>query len=301
MTAPDPVQLTAPLDPAEYGQRTKLFSTSFWAVIAFGVLCIVAGAGVVSLGPKLFPVRAPAKPAGAAANTGSFGAVTVDQRLADIQAKLQAQQTAAVSPPVSSSSQIDALTARVERLEADRRRVAGAAAGALAAASLSEAANTSRPFGGELGVLEAALPDSPDLRALRPLAESGAPTLGALAAEYPDAAARAAVASRARARGTGIFARIAQAFAAILTVRRVDRVEGKGVDAVLARGQRDVDNGDLSGAIGELNALPPAGQDAVAAWRARAQRRAEIDRRVAAIRGAALAALNHAANDGSAP
>ena len=297
MTAPDPVQLTAPLDPAEYGQRTKLFTASFWAVIAFGVLCIVAGAGVVSLGPKLFPVHAPARPAGAAAPA----AVTVDQRLADIQAKLQAQQTAAVSPPVSSSSQIDALTARVERLEADRRRVAGAAAGALAAASLSEAANTSRPFGGELGVLEAALPESPDLRALRPLAESGAPTLGALAAEYPDAAARAAVASRAHARGTGVLAQFAQAVAAILTVRRVDQVEGKGVDAVLARGQRDVDNGDLGGALGELNALPLAGQDAMAAWRARAQRRAEIDRRVAAVRGGALAALNRAASDGVAP
>ena len=298
MTAPDPVQLTAPLDPAAYGQRTKLFSASFWAVIAFGVLCIVAGAGVVTLGPKLFPVRSAARPASAPTQAANQ---TVDQRLADIQAKLQAQQTAAVSPPTSASSQVDALTARVEKLEADRRRVAGAAAGALAAASLSEAADASRPFAGELNVLEASLPDSPDLRALRPLSETGAPTLSALASEYPDVAASAAVASRARARGTGIFARIAQAFAAILTVRRVDSVTGKGVDAVLARAQRDVDSGDLAGALGELNALPPAGQDAVAAWRARAQRRVEIDRRVAGIRAGALAALNRAAGEGSAP
>ena len=298
MTAPDPVQLTAPLDPAVYGQRTKLFSTSFWAVIAFGVLCIIAGAGVVSLGPKLFPPRSAARPASAPTQAANQ---TVDQRLADIQAKLQAQQTAAVSQPVSGSSEIEALTARVEKLEADRRRVAGAAAGALAAASLSEAANASRPFAGELSVLEASLPDSPDLRALRPLSETGAPTLSALASEYPDVAASAAVASRARARGTGILARIAQAFAAILTVRRVDSVTGKGVDAVLARAQRDVDNGDLAGALGELNALPPAGQDAVAAWRSRAQRRGEIDRRVAGIRAGALAALNRAAGEGSAP
>ena len=298
MTAPDPVQLTAPLDPAVYGQRTKLFSTSFWAVIAFGVLCIIAGAGVVSFGPKLFPPKSAARPASAPTPALSQ---TVDQRLADIQAKLQAQQTAAVSPPVSGSSEIEALTARVEKLEADRRRVAGAAAGALAAASLSEAADASRPFAGELSVLEASLPDSPDLRALRPLSETGAPTLSALASEYPDVAASAAVASRARARGTGILARIAQAFAAILTVRRVDSVTGKGVDAVLARAQRDVDNGDLSGALGELNALPPAGQDAVAGWRARAQRRVEIDRRVAGIRAGALAALNRAAGEGSAP
>ncbi len=296
MTAPDPVQLTAPLDPAAYGKRPKLFSASFWAVIAFGVLCIIAGSAVVSFGPKLFPPKAAPAPVAAAPLPSS-----VDQRLADIQAKLQAQQTAAVSPPVSGSSELEALKARVDRLEADRRRVAGAAAGALAAASLSEAANASRPFSGELSVLEASLPDSPDLRALRPLAETGAPTPTALAAEYPDAAASAAVASRARARGTGILARVAQAFAAILTVRRVDSLEGKGVDPVLARAQRDVDNGDLAGALNELRALPPAGQDAVAAWRMRAQRRVEIDRRVAGIRAGALMALNRAASDGDAP
>ncbi len=143
------------------------------------------------------------------------------------------------------------------------------------------------------------MPESADLRALRPLAETGAPTVAALAAEYPDAAARAAVASRAHAQGEGVIARIAQAFAAIVTIRRVDQVEGPGVDAVLARAERRVDAGDLSGAIGELSGLPPAGQDAMAAWRVRAQRRAEIDRRVAAVRAAALADLGRMSREGT--
>ena len=147
------------------------------------------------------------------------------------------------------------------------------------------------PFAGELAALQAALPDSLDVAALRPLAETGAPTTSALAAEFPEVAARAAIASRARARGEGLFAQIAQALAAIVTVRRVDKTEGTGSDAVLARAQKRLDEGDLAGASAELAGLPAAGRDATATWRQRAARRIEIDRRIQAIRAAALAEL----------
>ena len=296
MTAPDPVQLAAPVDPAAYGQRPKLFGVVFWLAIGFVVMLMAAGYGVAQFGPRLMPLKpaqAPAKPAPKPAGP------TLDERLADIQAKLAAPPPAVAAEPAS--AQLSALADRVARLESDRRRVVGAAAAALAAASLSEAASGSRPFPGELESLEASLPSSPDLRALRPLAETGAPTVTALAAEYPDVAARAAVASRARAQGTGILARIAQAFAAIFTVRRVDKLEGTGVDAILARAGRDIDDGDISGALRELAALPPAGQSATADWRARAARRVQIDERVAGIRAAALAQLIGAAAESPAP
>lgn len=298
MTAPDPVQLAAPVDPAAYGQRPKLFGWVFWLAIGFAVMLMAAGYGVAQFGPKLVPLKSAQAPAKSAPMPAG---PTLDQRLADIQAKLavQAPPAAAVAEPAS--AELSALADRVARLESDRRRVVGAAAAALAAASLSEAASGSRPFPGELASLEASLPSSPDLRALRPLAETGAPTVTALAAEYPDVAARAAVASRARAQGTGILARIAQAFAAIFTVRRVDKLEGTGVDAILARAGRDIDDGDLSDALRELAALPPAGQSATADWRARASRRVQIDERVAGIRAGALAQLIGAAAESPSP
>lgn len=43
---PDP-----PKDPAEYRPR-PLLGPMFWAIVAFGVLCILAGAGVALLGPR---------------------------------------------------------------------------------------------------------------------------------------------------------------------------------------------------------------------------------------------------------
>jgi uroporphyrinogen-III synthase len=293
MTAPDPVQLSAPVDPSAYGRPPRLFTPLFWIVFGFGVLCIVAAVLVVRFGPKLFPAHPPA-PAPAPAAAPALSA-SIDTRLADIQARLDRPPAAAA--PAAPSADLASLTQRVERLEADRRRISQAAAAAVAAASLSEAAAGSRPFAGELAVAGAALPASADLRALSTLADTGAPTLAALTSEFPDVADRAAVASRARAQGTGILARIAQAFAAILTIRRVDRLEGKSPDAVLARAQKDLDNGDLKGAVGELAALPPDAREAVASWRAGALRRVEIDRRIGAIRAAALAELTRAASE----
>jgi hypothetical protein len=296
MTARHPAQASPTTDPA-LEPPPRLFSPVFWIAIVFGLLCIVGGAGVALLGPRLFPAR----PAPAPAPAAQTAPPTVEQRLADIQARLEARQTAEAPPAAPpAAGEVQALEERVSRLETDRRRVTFAAAGALAAASLSEAASGSRPFAGELSALEASLPASDDLRALRPLAETGAPTPAALAAAYPDAAARAAVASRARTGGTGLMARIARAFAAIVTVRRVDRLEGEGVDAVLARAGKRVEDGDISGALSELGALPPAGRQAMAAWRTGAERRVEIDRRIAAVRGAALSELTRAVRETAA-
>jgi hypothetical protein len=296
MTAPDPANITAPIDPAAYGGRPRLFTATFWALIAFAVLCVIAGYAIAKLGPQLFPIRQPAAPA---ASSASAPAASLEARVADIQSRLAAEEARPADAQAAAPSvEISALSARVDRLETDRGRLARAAAGALAAATLSEASSGSRPFVVELAAVEASLPDSAALRALRPLAETGAPTQAALAVEFGDTAARAAVASRARARGEGLFARIAQAFAAILTIRRVDQTEGKGVDAVLARAGHRIDEGDLSGALGELSALPPAGQDAIAGWRARAEKRVEIDRRVGAIRAQSLAELTRVAGEG---
>jgi hypothetical protein len=291
MTAPDPTELTAPHDPAAYGRPVRL-GPVFAAFIGFGVICVLAGVFFAFAVPKLFPTK-PAHPAAVAQPASAAPAASIDARLADIQARLAAAP-AAEAATGAASPQVSILVDRIERLETGQQRLFDAASGALAAASLSETASTSRPFAGELAALQAALPDSLDVAALRPLAETGAPTAAALAAEFPDVAARAAIASRARASGQGFFAQVAQALASIVTVRRVDKTEGTGADAVLARAQKRLDEGDLAGASAELAGLPGAGRDAVAAWRQRAAGRIEIDRHIQAIRAAALAGLAQA-------
>lgn len=291
MNAPDPADIAAPHEAAPPGRPVSL-GPVFFAFIGFGVICVLGGVFFALAVPRLFPAH-PAAPA-VARPAAAAPVASIDARLADIQARLAAAPPAAPAGAPLSAPGIDALADRVARLEAGQQRLMDAASGALAAAALTQAAQGSRPFAGELGALEAALPDSLDVRALRPLAETGAPTAAALAAEYPEFAARAAVSARARASGEGLFARIAQALAAIVTVRRVDRLDGSGADAVLARAQRRVGDGDLAGADVELNALSSAGREAMEPWRKAARRRVEIERRVQAIRSAALAELAHA-------
>src|SRR5436190_16520441 len=210
MSAPEP-DPTQPVDPAEYRPK-PLMSAGFWIAMGFGILAILAGVLVVTLGPTLWPAKPAPKAAVASRSTppaAEPALASIDARLADVQARLQAAPPPAATGGAA-SAEIASLTQRVERLEADRRRLALAAAAALAASSLTQASNSSHPFAGELAVAEAALPGSADLRALRPLAEGGAPTLTALTAEYPEFAARAAVASRAHASGDGFFAVVAR-------------------------------------------------------------------------------------------
>ena len=42
-----------PKDPAADGPK-PLLGPGFWAFIAFGILCVLAGVGVVLIGPKLW-------------------------------------------------------------------------------------------------------------------------------------------------------------------------------------------------------------------------------------------------------
>ncbi len=72
---------------------------------------------------------------------------------------------------------------------------------------------------------------------------------------------------------------------------RVGDLSGDSVDALLARAERQVEDGDLDHALRTLDRLPAKARDAIGDWRTRAERRAEIDRNAAALRARALQAL----------
>ena len=284
-----------PRDPAEYAPaRRSGFGAAFWASIVIGLILILAGAIIGFFGARLFPVH----PAAQAASGSAAHALPPD--LAVVQAAGLPTPAAAVSPasPAPSPAELSALAARVDKLQTDQRRVAQASAEALAAADVSEAAQGSLAFADQLARLDRLLPDSPDLRILRALAQTGAPSRAALAREFAPLADRAAVASRTPPAGSSVLARAAHVLAAIFTLRRIDRLNGNDPDAVLARAQRRVDDGDIEGAQKELAALPPAGQRALLAWRAQALRRTEIDRLVADIRAGAARDLAEVAAPG---
>ena len=149
------------------------------------------------------------------------------------------------------------------------------------------------PFDRDLIAYERLAPGDPDLRALVPLAVRGAPSRAALAASLPDFAAAAVVAMREPARDAGLLTKFWAMIGRVVIVRKVDPA-GPGVDGLLARAQDEASAGDLDDAVQTLRRLPPVGRAQFADWLAAADRRIDIDQRVAAVRAGALAALTPA-------
>ena len=279
MSAPRESDLAAPRDPAAYRPR-GVWGADLWAPLAFGVVCMAAGAGLWSLAPRLLPHRpAPLHPE-------SYAVEPV--RPAPAAPPAAAAATPATPAPAEPSPEVQRLSDRVSALEAQQTRTANAAAAALAAAAAVEASQSSRPFVEEAAALRAVSPETPELAELVRLAQTGAPTRATLAQSFPDYAARAASAARKPGQGARLGDRLAYALSRVVMLRRIDDLSGTGVDAVLARAERSVEDGDFDQALRTLDALPPAARDAMAPWRMRAERRAAIDRYAASLRARAL-------------
>ncbi len=282
---PDPVELSSSLGPSEPGRR-PLLSGWFWLMLGFCALCLVASVAVVTLGPRMTAPR-PA-PAVALPPTPTPPAPLTYAPPAP----------APVTTPVLPGADAAALSAQIQHLESDETRLLNAAAGALAAASLSDVAAQPRPFADDLAVYARLLPASPDIIALTPLAQQGAPTRAALATELNDIAAKVSVAAHAPAKDASVLSRLAYLFSRVVSVRRID-LEGGGSDAALARAERRAEEGDLEGAITVLDTLPAGARAALAPWREQAIRRIDIDRHIAGLRAQAVTDL--AAARGTTP
>lgn len=278
-TAPDPAELTPPTDPARYGRR-RAFGVAFWAVLALVVVVFAVGVAGARLWPRISGA-VPAAPASDAQPVLS---------LPDLGLTRSAEPPAPAAAP-EPSAEITALQDRVAVLEASQTRTVNAAAAALAAASLAEATQGSGPFDAELAALERLMPLSAEVRALKPFAESGAPSRTALAAEFDAAAARASTAARDPGQTGGFLERLRHALSSIVTIRQVGSTTGDSPDAVLARADAAVAEGDIAGALTLLRGLPPKAAQAMTPWQSRALQRVAVDRQVAAIRSRALSDL----------
>jgi hypothetical protein len=279
--APDPAELAPSRDPAAYGRR-PLFTSSFFAWLLLCLACLAIG-GVA--GRFAFPSEPASKPEALSTDAGPRAPIVAPPPLASAPIAASPGSAAAASTGTDA-----ALADRVARLETAASRQNQAAAETLAAASLSVAAQGAAPFDRDLAAYERLAPDDPDLRALVPLAARGAPSRATLAATLPDFAAAAVVALREPGRDAGFLTKLWALFGKVVIVRNVDPA-GHGVDGVLALAQSQASAGDVEDAVQTLQRLPPVARAQLADWVAAANRRIEIDQRIAAVRARALVAL----------
>ena len=211
---------------------------------------------------------------------------------------LQAQAGQPVMPgaPVYSAdpAALAQLSARVDRIEANQRALARAAAAANAATALQVAARGDAPFVSQLSVVEASVDDPAAIALLRPFAEKGVPSEVSLAIEFPTIAARANLAAKDSSGKESLLDRILHAIG--ISVRHTGNIDGEGAQANLQRAETRLNVGDLRGAVNYLTKLSPAAQTAIKPWLDRAQDRLSVDDATQRLTEGALARLSQSSD-----
>ena len=166
-----------------------------------------------------------------------------------------------------------ALAAREEQLAAAEeaaREEARVASLRSALVELRAALQNGEPFPDTLAMLQ----EAGDVPAPLPeLAETGAPTLAALSADFPDAARAALSEARASGEDGEDGGGIGSLFRSTFNVRSTAPREGTTVDAILSRAESALASGDLATALSEVESLPEGAAAPLADWSAAARTR----------------------------
>jgi len=215
---------------------------------------------------------------------------------ADSAAAAVAELKAAPRPPAAASTeklegQIQTLTSRAAAVETELAKRAGAQSNdrsgrfAVAAAALAAAVERGQPFAAELASVSSFAPDPKLLAPLTPFAATGVPTAAALGKEL-SALIPSLLAAVGGAPHEGSFLEKLQANAGkLVRIHPTQEAPASDPATVVERIEIKAGKGDISGALAELAALPPAARAPAAGWMEKAQARSaavESSRRLAA-------------------
>ena len=165
---------------------------------------------------------------------------------------------------------------------------------AVAASALRNAVEHGDPFTAELAIVKPLAPDANAIALLEPFAVSGVPGNAALGQELAAIVRPMLGASSDAPRDAGFLDRLQANAQKLVRVRPVEE-EARGNDrtAILTRIEQRAAQGNISGALAELNKLPPEARAPMQGWIAKAEARnraLEAGRRLAADAVAALKA-----------
>jgi hypothetical protein len=228
----------------------------------------------------------PGVTAEAAASVGRQELAALGGRITAIETRLAALDPTGAGGALIAALQTDVATLKVLVQQLQAQAASTPSVGVtLAVLSLVEAASGPGAFVPEFEALRAALPPTPELAALEPLARTGAPTRTQLEQRFAALGPAVRAQQTASADTGGIGGWFQRLFASMVRVERAADAAGTGPQGALARAAAALDQSDLSGALREIDTIVPA-PDAVRAWTAGARARLELEARLAALRGA---------------
>tara|TARA_R110002050_G_scaffold82286_4_gene176128 strand:- start:485 stop:1945 length:1461 start_codon:yes stop_codon:yes gene_type:complete len=206
-----------------------------------------------------------------AAQTGLQSAVT----------ELQSQTSASISELSEKIAGIEQRQSDLaSRLDEPGRQVD--LARAIAAAGLKSAIDRGGPFMSELEAFASVAPDDPAVSELRDLAARGVPSRSRLIEGFPDAATTAIAAAEPAEPDAGLVNRLMSSALSVVKVRKVGEIEGDSPEAITARAEARLMDGNLDAALAEWNSLPEASRAAASAYGDALAARARAEKLIAA-------------------
>jgi len=170
--------------------------------------------------------------------------------------------------------------ALAEQVDAPSRQID--VARAIAAAGLKSAIDRGGSFMSELEAFASVAPDDPAVAELRDLAARGVPSRADLVAGFSDAASTAIAAADPGNPDAGLVDRLMSSAMSVVKVRKVGDVPGDTAEAIAARAEAHLLNGDLDAAVREWNTLPEESLAATADYSEALAARARAERLIAA-------------------
>ncbi|SMC76980.1 mitofilin family membrane protein [Rhizobium sp. RU36D] len=167
------------------------------------------------------------------------------------------------------------LTQAETKLDEPRQDVS--MAHAIAVAALKTAIDRGGPFLGELNTLAGIRSDDPAVAALQPHASVGILSRAELVRRMPATADAILNAINQPVQGEGWTDRLLSSAMSVVKVRPVGNIEGDAPEAIVARMEDKLRNGDLKGAELEWQTLPEAGKAASTDFHSALQTRLEVE------------------------
>jgi hypothetical protein len=212
----------------------------------------------------------------AAAATGDAGS---SQQVAGLKAEVDQLKSKVAETSESQASAGADITKRLDdaekKLSEPGRDVA--VAQAIAAAGLKAAIDRGGSFRPELDTFANISPNDGAVATLRGFADTGVPSRAELIRQVPDVATSIISATQQTDPSESWSDRLVSSAKSLVTVRPVGNIEGDTVEAVTARFEDKIRNGDLPGAVAEWNGLPEAGKNASAAFKQSIEARIKVE------------------------
>ena len=234
----------------------------------------------------------------------------VSAEISDMRAAQEELQTTLSELQTRSSDQMSEISSRIDALEQGQEELAEQLgepgrqvdlARAIAAAGLKSAIDRGGSFMPELEAFAAVAPEDPAVAELRDLAASGVPSRSRLIEDFPEAANTAIAAADPGDPDAGLVDRLMNSAMSVVKVRQVGDVEGDTAEAITARAEARLMDGDLDAALAEWNNLPEASREATSEYGEALAARARAEKLITASLAPAAAAFSSEAPTNEAP